>query len=155
MNTSSQGPHSQETELRRASGEESQMHSFSAVGDSGGGEWWRMWGAGLCREPLDLKHEGGGGGGTPLRNTSGVHTERYRHLKTTKRLPVQSDWKLVYKTRKNVLPRGTAGQSWNHKKEKEKFQRQTLAMPVEWACLGKMASGQWACRPPPHPLASP
>lgn len=40
MNTSSQGPHSQETELRRARGEESQMHSFQCCG--------RQWRRGEC-----------------------------------------------------------------------------------------------------------
>lgn len=94
------------------------MHSFQCCG--------RQWRRGECvadvgggpiQGNLSILSMGGVGG-TPLRNTSGVHTEQYRHLKTTKRLPAQSDWKLVYKTRKNVLPRGTAGQSWNHKKGK-------------------------------------
>lgn len=96
-------------------------------------------------EHFDLKHEGVVGE-TPLRNTSGVHTEQYRHLKTTKRLPVQSDWKLVYKTRKNVLPRGTAGQSWNHKKGK--FRGKLWHCPSDGPAWERWHRGSGLAEPP-------
>lgn len=56
------------------------------------GSAWGWGGRAYTGEPFNLKHAAGK---HHWETHSGVHTEQYRHLETTKRLPVQSDWKLV------------------------------------------------------------